>query len=261
MATSVNRIKTTTEIEAIRTSGKMLATVLDLIGRKLEPGMTGMFIDQMARDELKRLGGKPAFLGVKGGYGVPDFPAVICISVNDAVVHGIPDAIPFKAGDIVGFDFGVTYQGMITDAARTFIVGSQSEARSKAENELVALTKRSLDAGIDVVKPGVKTGDIGNAVQSVLDTKNLGIVRELVGHGVGHELHEEPEIPNYGKKGTGAMLKEGMTIAIEPMATLGGWRVCMDRDMWTVRTLDGSLSAHFEDTILVTKDGAEILTR
>ena len=259
MATSPNRIKTTEEIEAIRASGKMLAAVLDLIGQKLEPGMSGAYIDQLARDELKRLGGKPAFLGVKGGYGVPDFPAVICISVNDAVVHGIPDATPFKAGDVVGFDFGVTYNGMITDAARTFIVGGQ--ARSNAENELVKLTKRSLDAGINAVKPGAKTGDIGYAVQSVLDTKNLGIVRELVGHGVGHELHEEPEVPNYGKKGTGSMLKEGMTIAIEPMATLGAWRVYMDRDMWTVRTMDGSIAAHFEDTILVTRDGAEILTR
>lgn len=259
MATGINRPKTPEEIEAIRTSGKMLAAVLDLIGKTLEPGMSGLDIDRLARDELKKLGGKPAFLGVKGGYGVPDFPAVICISLNDAVVHGVPDATPFKVGDIVGFDFGVTFKGMITDAARTFIVGN--EARSNAERELVTLTKRSLDAGIDVVKPGAKTGDIGYAVQSVLDTKNLGIVRELVGHGVGHELHEEPEIPNYGKKGTGAMLKEGMTIAIEPMATLGGWRVAMDRDMWTIRTLDGSLSAHFEDTILVTRDGAEILTR
>lgn len=259
MASGMNRPKTPQETEAIRTSGKMLATVLDLIEKKLEPGMSGAYIDQMARDELKRLGGKPAFLGVKGGYGVPDFPAVICISVNDAVVHGIPDAEQFKVGDVVGFDFGVVYQGMITDAARTFIVGGQP--RSNAEKELVTLTKRSLDAGINAVKPGAKTGDIGYAVQSVLDTKNLGIIRELVGHGVGHELHEEPEVPNYGKKGTGAMLKEGMTIAIEPMATLGGWRVYMDRDMWTVRTMDGSVSAHFEDTILVTRDGAEILTR
>lgn len=259
MASSTNRIKTPEEIESIRTSGKMLAAVLDLIGKKLEPGMSGAYIDLMARDELKRLGGKPAFLGVKGGYGVPDFPAVICISVNDAVVHGVPSTEPFKAGDIVGFDFGVVYRGMITDAARTFIVANSP--RSKAEQELVSLTQRSLDAGINVVKPGAKTGDIGYAVQSVLDTKNLGIVRELVGHGVGHELHEEPEIPNYGKKGTGSMLKEGMTIAIEPMATLGGWRVYMDHDMWTIRTMDGSVSAHFEDTVLVTKDGAEILTR
>lgn len=259
MASGPNRIKTPQEIEAIRISGKMLAAVLDLIGKKLEPGMTGVYIDQLARDELKRLGGKPAFLGVKGGHGVPDFPAVICISVDDAVVHGIPDAAPFKLGELIGFDFGVTYNGMITDAARTFIVGGQP--RSSAEKELVELTKRSLDAGINAVKHGAKTGDIGYAVQSVLDTKNLGIVRELVGHGVGHDLHEEPEVPNYGKKDTGSMLKEGMTIAIEPMATLGAWRVYMDRDMWTVRTMDGSIAAHFEDTILVTRDGAEILTR
>lgn len=247
------------ETKDIRTSGGMLAHILKKIEKMLEPGISGKEIDAMAMAELKKLGGKPAFLGVKGGSGVPDFPASVCVSANDAVVHGIPTDEPFQKGDIVGFDFGVNYRGMITDAARTFIVGEAP--RSKREQQLVNVTKRSLDAGIDIVKPGAKTGDIAAAVQAILDEGTFGIVRELVGHGVGHDLHEPPEIPNYGVAGTGAALKEGMTIAIEPMATLGGWKVYMDQDKWTIRTMDHSLSAHFEDTILVTSDGAEILTR
>lgn len=251
--------KTPEEIKSIRTSGAMLAQILELIGSSLEAGMTGLDIDRLAVLELKKLGGKPAFLGVPAGPHTIDFPNTICISRDDAVVHGIPDTIAFKTGDIVGFDYGVIYGGMITDAARTFIVGNKP--RTKREQELVEMTLRSLDAGISAVKPGAKTGDIAAAVQAILDQHKLGIVRELVGHGVGHELHEPPEIPNYGYKGTGAVLKEGMTIAIEPMATLGGWRVVVDPDGWTIRTRDGSLSAHFEDTILITRDGAEILTR
>jgi len=251
--------KTPKEIENIRKSGAMLAHVLEKVEQMLEPGISGADIDTMAMAELKKLGGKPAFLGVKGGFGVPDFPASICISVNDAVVHGVPTDIPFENGDIVGFDFGVTYNGMITDAARTFIVGGQ--ARSPKEKQLVETTKRSLDAGINILKPGMKTGDIGAAIQAVLESKGLGIVRELVGHGVGHELHEVPEIPNYGVAGTGTTLKQGMTIAIEPMATLGDWKIYMDHDKWTIKTQDGTLSAHFEDTVLITEDGGEILTR
>ncbi len=253
------RPKNANEIEAIRKSGDMLRRVLDLIEQKLAPGVTGVEIDAMARVALKKMGGKPAFLGVPAGPGVPDFPASVCISINDAVVHGIPTDKPFKEGDIVGFDFGVLYGGMITDAARTFIVGGK--ALSKEEEDLVKNTKRSLDEGINVIKNGARTGDIGAAVQKVLDDNGLGIVRELVGHGVGHDLHEAPEIPNYGFKGMGSVLKTGMTIAVEPMATLGDWRVVVDPDGWTIRTRDGSKSAHFEDTLLITEDGVEILTR
>lgn len=253
------RPKTSKEIEAIRTSGRIMAQILASIESLVMEGMTGREIDRFAQSELKRLGAMPVFIGVSGGPKAPDFPASICISLNDAVVHGIPDDTPFKNGDIIGFDFGVNYNGMITDAARTVIIGN--EPRTKQEQNLVAQTLRSLDAGIRVVKAGARTGDIGAAVQAVLDTAGLGIVRELVGHGVGHDLHEPPEIPNYGFKGSGALLKEGMTIAIEPMATLGEWRVVIDPDGWTIRTRDGSQAAHFEDTILVTRDGCEILTR
>lgn len=240
-------------------SGRMLATVLQAISDQLCAGMSGIDVDNLAIRELKKLGGKPAFLGVPAGRGVIDFPNTICISVNDAVVHGIPNDTPFKDGDIVGFDYGVTYGGMITDAARTLIVGNKP--RAKREADMVSATLRALNEGIDTIKPGAKTGDIAAAIQAVLESYQLGIVRELVGHGVGHELHEPPEIPNYGFKGTGTVLKAGMTIAVEPMSTLGEWRVVIDPDGWTIRTRDGSLSAHFEDTILVTDDGAEILTR
>ncbi len=253
------RPKTQDEIRAIRTSGSMLAHVLNLIESTLEEGISGEDIDQMARRELKKLGGKPAFLGVSGGRGVPDFPATICISVDDAVVHGLPTLEPFKNGQVIGFDFGVNFGGMITDAARTFIVGASP--RSAREAELVAVTSESLEHGINSVKAGVRTGDIAAKIQAVLDNHKLGIVRELVGHGVGHDLHEPPEVPNYGFAGTGEILKTGMTIAIEPMATLGDWKIVLDPDKWTIRTRDGSIAAHFEDTILILDDGCEILTR
>lgn len=246
-----NKVKTPAEITAIRESGRMLATVLNKIEEVVKPGMTGVEIDNLARTELSKMGGVPAFLGYQG------FQGSICISVNDAVVHGIPNDKPFKEGDIVGFDFGVIYGGMVTDAARTFIIGDTSEANKK----LVSATQRSLDNAINAVKNGCSVGDIAQSAQDVLDQGNYGIVRDLVGHGVGHQVHEEPEIPNYGVAGTGPRLKSGMTIAIEPMATMGDWKVVMDPDGWTIRTRDGSLSAHFEDTILVTDDGAEILTR
>ncbi len=246
-----NKVKTADEIQAIRESGRQLALILKKIEDTVRPGMTGLDIDNLAREELKKLGGVPAFLGYQG------FPNTICISVNDAVVHGIPNSTPFKSGDIVGFDFGVIYEGMVTDAARTCIIGEGSKENQK----LLETTKRSLDAGINKVKNGCAVGDIAEAVQKILEQNNYGVVRDLVGHGVGHQVHEDPEVPNYGLAGQGARLKAGMTIAIEPMSTLGDYQVRVDSDGWTIRTRDGSVSAHFEDTILVTEDGAEILTR
>ncbi len=247
-----NKVKTYDEIEAIRKSGWMLATVLEKVIEAVKPGVTGLEIDELANSELKKLGGVPAFLGYQG------FPNSICISVNDAVVHGIPNDTPFKEGDVVGFDFGVRYNGMITDAARSVIVGSPNNSQL---DKLLKTTKKSLDTAINAVENGCSVGDIGQAAQRVIDAEGYGNVRDLVGHGVGHNVHEEPEIPNYGLAGTGPKLKSGMTIAIEPMVTMGDWRVVIDPDGWTIRTRDGSVSAHFEDTILVTDDGCEILTR
>lgn len=245
------RVKTEQEISDMRTSGKMLATVLDIIKKTVKPGMSELDVAELAARELKAMGVTGPFLGYHG------FPSVICISVNDKVVHGIPSDYEFQAGDVASFDFGVKYNGMITDSAMTMIIGDSQNSEVK---DLIKTTERSLMAGIDVVKAGVRVGDIGAAVQAVLDKKHYGIVRELVGHGVGHNLHEGPDIPNYGVAGTGPTLKAGMTVAIEPMATIGSEKVTIDGDGWTIRTADHSLAAHFEHTILVTKNGAEILT-
>lgn len=246
------RVKTPAEIEAMRTSGKMLAHVLKTISQEVTEGMTGRDVANIAERELKAVGGKGSFKGYQG------FPDVICISVNDAVVHGIPNDTPFKNGDLVSFDFGVTYKGMITDSAFSMFIGGK--APSADAERLLKTTERSMYAGIETLKNGVRVGDIASNIERILKREKLGIVRELVGHGVGHELHEDPNIPNYGVAGTGQKLSTGMTIAIEPMATLGAHAITVDPDGWTIRTRDGSLAAHFEHTILITNDGYEILT-
>ncbi|HET9098046.1 MAG TPA: type I methionyl aminopeptidase [Candidatus Saccharimonadales bacterium] len=248
----ITKVKTVKEIEAMRVSGRMLATVLDILRTRIAAGMTTKDLAIIAADELKSLGGEASFLNYQG------FPDVICISVNDEVVHGIPN--PYKKindGDIVGLDFGVTYKGMITDSAISVIVG---KPRQRGHIELLKDTENALNAGIAVVKDKVRTGDIGFAVEDSLRHRRYGIVRDLVGHGVGHYVHEDPNIPNYGRQNTGAWLSEGMTIAIEPMVTLGTDRVRLASDGWTILTEDGSYSAHFEHTVLITEDGSEILT-
>jgi methionyl aminopeptidase len=245
------KVKTKQEIISIRESGKMLATVLAVLEKQLVPGMSTKDVAIIAARELKGLGGDPSFLGYQG------FPDVICISVNEEVVHGIPNPNKIiKEGDIVGLDFGVTYRGMITDSAISVIAGKPKQSN---HIKLLETTKRSLDAGISVVKDNVRTGDIGFAIESSIKGK-YGIVRDLVGHGVGHHVHEDPNIPNYGRANTGPWLKQGMTIAIEPMLTLGTDRVDVAKDGWTILTADRSYSAHFEHTVLITEDGAEILT-
>ncbi|MFZ2494760.1 MAG: type I methionyl aminopeptidase [Candidatus Saccharimonadales bacterium] len=246
------RVKTATEIEGMRESGRMLATILDeVLSKQVGVGVTERELADSAARELRALGGHAPFKGYNG------FPDVICISTNDKVVHGIPTDYALRDGDIVSLDFGVTYRGMITDSARTFLVGNVDQKVI----QLVRETEKSLFAGVEVLHDGVTTGDIGAAVQRVLDAHHYGIVRDLVGHGVGHQLHEEPDIANYGIAGEGPSLKAGMTIAIEPMANLGVANIVMDPDGWTIRTRDGQPSAHFEHTILITADGAEVLTK
>lgn len=246
------RVKTATEILAMRESGRMLATILNQLQADVEADMSTKDVAIMANRQLKLLGGQAPFLGYQG------FPDVICISLNDEVVHGIPkpDRI-IHSGDLVSLDFGVNYRGMITDSAITFIVGKTTK---QSHQDLVKYTKESLMAGISVVHDRVRVGDIGSAVEAVLDHRHYGIVRDLVGHGVGHQLHEDPNIPNYGRANSGPWLQKGMTIAIEPMATLGTDRVVQEADHWTIRTLDHSMSAHFEHSILITEEGSEILT-
>lgn len=245
--------KTVDEIIAMRHSGKLLAQVLHRLTIEITDGMSTKDLAEIAKEELRSTGGQPTFLGYFG------FPDVLCVSVNDEVVHGIPRKNKFiKEGDVVSLDFGVTYDAMITDSAVTVIVG---EAKDKKHIKLVSDTYDALMKGISVVHDGVKVGDISSEIEKVLTKGHYGIVRELVGHGVGHQLHEDPNIPNYGSPNSGPQLKSTMTIAIEPMATLGSYEVEEDVDGWTTRTKDGSIAAHFEHTVLLTENGSEILTK
>jgi len=247
------KVKTNSEIENMRESGRMLATVLKVLQDKIQPGMSTQDLDDIAVAELAKLGGKPAFLGYQG------FPRTICISVNEEVVHGIPNKNKIiNDGDIVGLDYGVNYNGMITDSAVSVIVG---KPKQKGHIQLLKDTETALMAGIQAVHDQVRTGDIGHAVESSLKHRPYGIVKDLVGHGVGHHVHEDPNIPNSGRANTGPWLDKGMTIAIEPMVTLGTDRVFIAPDGWTIITADGSWAAHFEHTVLITDDGAEILTQ
>jgi methionyl aminopeptidase len=247
------RIKTAQEIISMRAGGKVLAGTLSILASSIYDGISANEINVLAEKEIKRAGMKAAFLGFQG------FPASVCVSVNNEVVHGIPtkDKI-IRNGDVVSLDLGILHGGMIVDGAISLLVGDKQGSADTAK--LLRTTKLSLEAGISTIKAGCKVGDISSVIQKELEENNLGIVRELVGHGVGHELHEEPNIPNYGKMGKGMQLSAGMTIAVEPMATLGEGDIYIDQDGWTVKTKDGSVSAQFEHTVLVTESGAEILT-
>jgi len=246
--------KTPAQIQAMRDGGRILAGIFDGLQKRLVPGMTGLEVDAWVADEIRRAGAEATYRTAEVG-----FPGAICISVNDAIVHGVPTDVPFQTGDIVGFDLVITYNDMKTDSAFTTVIG---EAPKGAMNHLLKSTERSLYAGIDAIKgDGTRIGDISAAVEKVLADANLGIVRELVGHGVGISMHMPPEVPNYGVPGTGPVLRAGDTIAIEPMASLGSEKVRGPlEDGWTYATKDGSVSAHFEHTALITETGAEILT-
>jgi methionyl aminopeptidase len=247
-------IKTPGQIEAMREGGRILAQIFDTLRNSVASGMTAREADALVAREITAH-------GATATYKEPavNFPGVICISVNDAVVHGVPTDRPFESGDIVGFDLVITYKGMKTDSAFSMCVGEELKGATKL---LLSATERSLYAGIDAIHGrGTRTGEVGAAVEAVLNTAHLGIVRDLVGHGVGIEMHMEPDVPNYGRIGSGAILMPGDTIAIEPMAMLGGEKVVQDPDGWTIRTRDGSLAAHFEHTVLITETGAQILTQ
>jgi methionyl aminopeptidase len=248
----VGPVKTAAEIQAMRDGGKILATIFDGLKQQIKPGVSELELDAWVDAEIKKHGAIATYKTSE-----VNFPAAICISTNDQIVHGIPTDYVLQNGDMIGFDLVIAYKGMKTDSAFTTVVGTANGA----QKHLLSATERSLYAGIDAIKGPVRTGDIGAAVEKVLKEAKLGIIRELVGHGVGHEMHQPPEVPNYGRKGTGAFLSPGDTIAIEPMATLGGEKVKQDDDGWTLSTRDGSLAAHFEHTVLITEDGAEILTQ
>lgn len=246
------RQKTTAEIQAMRDGGKLLATIFEGLKQQVRPGISERELDAWVDKEITRSGATATYKTDE-----VNFPAAICISVNEQIVHGIPTDYVLQQGDIVSFDLVITYKGMKTDSAFTMVVGTPNGV----QKHLLNATERSLYAGIDAIKGPVHIGDISAAVEKVLADAKLGIIRELVGHGVGHEMHEAPEVPNYGRTGSGVLLTPGDTIAIEPMATLGGEKIKVDNDGWTISTRDGSMAAHFEHTVLITDNGAEILTR
>jgi methionyl aminopeptidase len=247
-------LKTDAQIQAMREGGKILATIYRDLKEYVHAGMTELEVDAWVEKEISRHGAIATYKTSE-----VNFPNVICISVNDEIVHSVPTEYVFEKGDVVSFDLVITYKGMKTDSAFTMVVDEQPAGVKK---HLLNVTQRSLYAGIDAIKGPVYTGDIGAAIEKVLKDGKLGIIRDLVGHGVGLEMHMDPEVPNYGRKGAGVLLKPGDTIAIEPMATLGGEKIITDThgDGWTISTRDGSLAAHFEHTVLVTEDGVEILT-
>lgn len=244
-------IKTPAEVEKMRQGGRRLASVISELQRRVEVGVSTFELDQLARELIKKQGGQPSFLGYQG------YPAALCTSINEQIVHGIPNkAVALKAGDLLSLDLGFCYQGLHTDMAVTLAVGRVSSEAKR----LIKVTSQSLKLAIKTMKVGIHLGDVSFTIQSFIENNNFNVVRDLVGHGVGREIHEEPKIPNYGQSGTGPILQAGMTLALEPMVTLGNYQIRTLEDGWTIQTADNSLSAHFEHTILVTEKGAEVLT-
>ena len=241
--------KTPGEIELMDEANRIVHGVLDMVAEKVAPGVTTLELDQLAEEYIRSSGGVPAFLNYRG------FPATLCTSVDDVIVHGIPDSAPLKEGSIVGVDCGVVYKGYYGDAARTFEVGPiDDEAR-----KLLSTTRESLDKAIEAIQPNGRLSDIGHAVEKHVHAQGYSVVREFVGHGIGSSLHEEPQVPNFGSPGHGPRLKPGLVLAIEPMVNVGRPEVRVDADGWTARTRDGSLSAHFEFSVAVTATGARVL--
>ena len=243
-------IKSEREIELLRIAGNIVHETREYLRPFIKEGITTKELDTLAEEFIRSKGATPSFKGLN------DFPCATCISINQEVVHGIPSKRKLRNGDIVSIDIGACYKGYHGDSAWTFAVGEISPAKQA----LMDHTRESLFKGLEQVKPGNRIGDISHAIEVHAKKYNLGVIRELVGHGVGTKVHEEPDVPNYGEAGRGPVLKEGMCLAIEPMLTLGRRDICILDDEWTIETIDNSPAAHFEHTIVVTKDGYEILT-
>jgi methionyl aminopeptidase len=247
-------IKTDKEIQNIKKSCQLTANTLKYIAEKIQPGLKTIQLDQAAEEFIRKHGGTPSFKGY--GPKGDEFPASVCVSINNEIVHGVPGNRVLKEGDIVSIDIGTNLNGYFGDMAATFGVGKIDDKAKK----LILTTKECLLAGIKKAIAGNHIGDISYAIQSHAEKNNFSVVKEYVGHGVGIMVHEDPQIPNYGRPGTGLKLERGMVIAIEPMLNQGCYRTFVDNDRWTVKTLDGSLSAHFEHTVAIYEEGNEILT-
>ncbi|MFC2015254.1 type I methionyl aminopeptidase [Chloroflexota bacterium] len=243
-------IKSEQEIATMRQAGRIVATVLEVLKSQMKPGMKTEELDVIAAEELERLGASPSFKGYRG------YPANLCVSVNDEIVHGIPGKRILSDGDIVSLDLGAIYDGFQGDAAITVGIGKISPDAK----QLMEATEGALQAGVEVAQAGVRLGNVSAAIQDYAESRGYSVVREYTGHGIGREMHEEPQIPNFGLPGQGPVLKKGMTIALEPMLNIGDWRTKVDNNHWTVLTVDGSLAAHFEHTIAITADACEVLT-
>ncbi len=243
-------IKSDSEVQLMREAGKILGDTLKMLAEHIKVGVTTKELDKLAHDYIISRGAKPSFLGYGG------FPASICASVNEQVIHGIPSSRKLAEGDIIGIDCGVIYKGWQSDAARTFAVGKISEKHKK----LIEVTEQSFFEAMKVIREGARLGDIGSAIQNFAESNGFSVVRDFVGHGIGNKMHEDPQIPNYGKAGKGLRLKRNMTLAIEPMINEGTYEVSALDDGWTVVTDDDGYSAHYENTVLVTEDGYEILS-
>ncbi len=244
------KLKSKQELQIMREAGKIVAGALIELGEAINIGITTAELNKKAEGFIRRHKAEPAFLGYH------NFPASICTSVNDEVVHGIPSLRKLEEGDIVSIDVGVFYRGYYGDAAVTFPVGRILDDTDK----LLKVTRKSLDEAISMMKTGNRLSDISNAVQKYVESNSFSVVRNYVGHGIGNEMHEEPQVPNYGSPGHGPLLQSGIVLAIEPMVNAGGWEVKVLDDQWTVVTADGNLSAHFEHTVALTDNGPEVLT-
>lgn len=243
-------VKSAGELEAMRRAGRVTARVLEAVGDAVRPGITTKELDGLAEELIRTACAKPAFLGYRG------FPATLCTSPNETVVHGIPDRRRLQKGDILSVDVGVILDGLYGDAAATFPVGGVDDESQR----LMDVTRAALEAGVVMCAPGCRLSDVSHAVQQVVEDAGFSVVRDFVGHGIGREMHEDPQIPNFGPPGKGPELVPGMTLALEPMVNVGGWEVDVQPDGWTVLTADRSRSAHFEHTVAVTEDGPEVLT-
>lgn len=243
-------VKTDKEREGMRAASRVVKAALDAAEQFIKPGVTTLEIDAVVEKVIRSYGATPSSKGFEG------YPNASCISVNDVVVHGIPSLMTVRDGDIVSVDITALLNGYQGDAARTFPVGNVSAADLK----LIAAAKAAFEAGMEYAKAGNRVGDISSAVQLYTELNGFGVVRALTGHGIGHEMHEPPEVPNFGKKHTGSPLKNGLCICVEPMITAGDWRVYVERDGWTVRTVDRSRAAHYENTVIITDGAPEILT-
>ena len=251
-------VKSEKEIEMLRISGQILARVLKRVAREVKSGVKASILDDLAEREIKKAGALPSFKNHRENKGTP-YPSSLCVSINDEVVHGIPGEKIFKNGDVVSLDLGVKYKGFFTDSAVTVLCGSDdSDGRS---NRLISVCRKALDVAIKECRAGVHAGDLGHAVESFVESSGFKVFRELVGHGVGRAVHEPPSIPNWGIPGTDEKLEEGMVLAIEPMISEGETKLVLDKDRWTLKTKDGSRAVHFEHTVMVKKDGCEVLTK